>query len=58
MPGCNVSAVLGRGDVMTTWQGNLLGLPNMLLGIGAFATLAAYAAVAGLVAAQFGDRLL
>ncbi|MGW2273922.1 vitamin K epoxide reductase family protein [Streptomyces yangpuensis] len=44
VPGCDVSAVLSCGDVMTTWQGNLLGFPNMLLGIGGFAALAALGA--------------
>ncbi|MDJ0384696.1 vitamin K epoxide reductase family protein [Streptomyces sp. G-G2] len=36
---------------MTTWQGNLLGFPNMLLGIAGFAALAALglALVAGAV---------
>ncbi|MEU9372983.1 vitamin K epoxide reductase family protein [Streptomyces sp. NPDC048255] len=50
-PGCNVNAVLSCGDVMTTWQGNLLGFPNMLLGIAGFAALAALGAalVAGAV---------
>ncbi|MFG2879802.1 vitamin K epoxide reductase family protein [Streptomyces sp. NPDC048337] len=38
-PGCNVNAVLSCGDVMTTWQGNLLGFPNMLLGVAGFAAL-------------------
>ncbi|MFC9295822.1 vitamin K epoxide reductase family protein [Streptomyces sp. NPDC057011] len=38
-PGCNVNAVLSCGDVMTTWQGNLLGFPNMLLGLAGFAAL-------------------
>lgn len=50
-PGCNVNAVLSCGDVMNTWQGNLLGFPNMLLGIAGFAALAALgvALVAGAV---------
>ncbi|AWZ03782.1 MULTISPECIES: vitamin K epoxide reductase family protein [unclassified Streptomyces] len=50
-PGCNVNAVLSCGDVMTTWQGNLLGFPNMLLGIAGFAALAGLGAalVAGAV---------
>ncbi|MFE2289273.1 vitamin K epoxide reductase family protein [Streptomyces sp. NPDC059443] len=50
-PGCNVNAVLSCGDVMTTWQGNLLGFPNMLLGIAGFAGLAGLGAalVAGAV---------
>ncbi|MBT2449171.1 hypothetical protein J7F03_19135 [Streptomyces sp. ISL-43] len=50
-PGCNVNAVLSCGDVMTTWQGNLLGFPNMLLGIAGFAALSGLgtALVAGAV---------
>ncbi|MFG2617998.1 vitamin K epoxide reductase family protein [Streptomyces sp. NPDC048507] len=40
-PGCNINAVLSCGDVMTTWQGNLLGFPNMLLGLAGFGALAA-----------------
>ncbi|MET9605354.1 vitamin K epoxide reductase family protein [Streptomyces sp. NPDC006512] len=55
-PGCNVNAVLSCGDVMTTWQGNLLGFPNMLLGLAGFGALAALGAalVAG---ARFPRRL-
>ncbi|GHI89696.1 vitamin K epoxide reductase family protein [Streptomyces xanthophaeus] len=50
-PGCNVNAVLSCGDVLSTWQGNLLGFPNMLLGLAGFAALAALGAalVAGAV---------
>lgn len=50
-PGCNVNAVLSCGDVMNTWQGNLLGFPNMLLGIAGFAGLSGLgvALVAGAV---------
>ncbi|MEU8779780.1 vitamin K epoxide reductase family protein [Streptomyces sp. NPDC048606] len=44
VPGCDVNAVIGCGDVMTTWQGNLLGFPNMLLGLAGFAALAALGA--------------
>ncbi|MDD9382836.1 vitamin K epoxide reductase family protein [Streptomyces sp. ZAF1911] len=51
-PGCNINAVLSCGDVMTTWQGNLLGFPNMLLGI------AGFAALAGLGAALVAGALL
>lgn len=51
-PGCNVNTVLSCGDVMTTWQGNLLGFPNMLLGI------AGFAALAGLGAALVAGALL
>ncbi|WP_330330383.1 vitamin K epoxide reductase family protein [Streptomyces sp. NBC_00536] len=50
-PGCNINTVLSCGDVMTTWQGNLLGFPNMLLGVAGFAALAGLglALVAGAV---------
>lgn len=50
-PGCNVNAVLSCGDVMATWQSNLLGFPNMLLGLAGFAALAGLglALVAGAV---------
>ncbi|MFJ8308210.1 MULTISPECIES: vitamin K epoxide reductase family protein [unclassified Streptomyces] len=40
-PGCSINSVLNCGDVMDTWQSNLLGFPDMLLGVGAFAALAA-----------------
>ncbi|MGH4028279.1 vitamin K epoxide reductase family protein [Actinomycetota bacterium Odt1-20B] len=40
-PGCNINAVLSCTDVMTTWQSNLFGFPNMLLGIAGFAVLGA-----------------
>ncbi|MFJ3881832.1 vitamin K epoxide reductase family protein [Streptomyces sp. NPDC090077] len=39
-PGCNINAVLSCGDVMTSWQSDLLGPPNALLGLAAFAALA------------------
>ncbi|QES50173.1 vitamin K epoxide reductase [Streptomyces venezuelae] len=39
-PGCNIGPVLSCGDVMSSWQGNLLGFPNMLLGLAGFAALA------------------
>ncbi|MFI8501234.1 vitamin K epoxide reductase family protein [Streptomyces sp. NPDC085524] len=64
-PGCNVGAVLSCGDVMTAWQGNLLGFPNMLLGTAGFAALsglgaallAGYAVVAVLILNRFGPAL-
>ncbi|MDG4857812.1 vitamin K epoxide reductase family protein [Streptomyces sp. T-3] len=43
VPSCNINSVLSCGDVMETWQGNLLGFPNMLIGIPAFAALAGLA---------------
>ncbi|MDK9496972.1 vitamin K epoxide reductase family protein [Streptomyces katrae] len=39
-PGCDINAVLSCGDVMTSWQSHLLGPPNALLGLAAFAALA------------------
>ncbi|MFI6942700.1 vitamin K epoxide reductase family protein [Streptomyces sp. NPDC050418] len=39
VPACSVSPVVSCTDVMDTWQGNLLGVPNMLLGLPAFAVL-------------------
>ncbi|MFG3283993.1 vitamin K epoxide reductase family protein [Streptomyces sp. NPDC048111] len=40
-PGCDINAVLSCGDVMEAWQSDVLGFPNTLLGIAAFAALAA-----------------
>lgn len=39
-PTCNISPVVGCGSAMASWQGNLFGFPNMLLGLGAFAAVA------------------
>ncbi|SDK63282.1 vitamin K epoxide reductase family protein [Streptomyces indicus] len=39
VPACSLNSVVSCTDVMDTWQGNLLGFPNMLLGIPAFAVL-------------------
>ncbi|WP_199551936.1 vitamin K epoxide reductase family protein [Streptomyces sp. N35] len=39
VPACSLNSVLSCTDVMDTWQGNLLGFPNMLLGLPAFAVL-------------------
>jgi uncharacterized membrane protein len=41
VPACNISPVIGCGDVMRTWQANLLGFPNMMLGLSGFAVVAA-----------------
>ncbi|MEU1571231.1 vitamin K epoxide reductase family protein [Streptomyces collinus] len=38
-PSCDISPVVGCGSAMASWQGNLFGFPNMLLGIGAFAVV-------------------
>ncbi|CAM5411782.1 hypothetical protein GCM10010329_77060 [Streptomyces spiroverticillatus] len=46
-PGCDINSVLSCGDVMDSWQGNLLGFPNMLLGVAGFAALAALGLVLG-----------
>ncbi|UXY25560.1 vitamin K epoxide reductase family protein [Streptomyces sp. HUAS TT20] len=40
-PTCNISPVVGCSNTMASWQGNLFGFPNMLLGLGAFAAVAA-----------------
>ncbi|MFF3645252.1 vitamin K epoxide reductase family protein [Streptomyces sp. NPDC002564] len=39
-PGCNINPVISCGDVMDAWQSNVLGFPNMLLGMVGFAALA------------------
>jgi uncharacterized membrane protein len=41
VPGCNISPVVGCGSVLRTWQAGLLGIPNMVLGLAAFAVVAA-----------------
>ncbi len=41
VPSCDVSPVVGCGSAMASPQGNLLGFPNMLIGLGAFAAVAA-----------------
>ncbi|WP_240796593.1 vitamin K epoxide reductase family protein [Streptomyces sp. RFCAC02] len=40
-PSCDIGPVVGCGSTMAGEQGNLLGIPTMLLGIGAFAAVAA-----------------
>ncbi|MFE7447558.1 vitamin K epoxide reductase family protein, partial [Streptomyces chartreusis] len=40
-PPCNISPVVSCGSVMSSPQGSLLGLPNMILGLGAFAAVTA-----------------
>ncbi|OSP25274.1 Vitamin K epoxide reductase, partial [Streptomyces sp. 13-12-16] len=40
VPSCDVSPVVGCGSAMASPQGNLLGFPNMLIGLGAFAAVA------------------
>ncbi|MFI0510233.1 vitamin K epoxide reductase family protein [Streptomyces sp. WSLK1-5] len=40
-PPCNISPVVSCGSVMSSPQGSLFGFPNMLLGLGAFAAVAA-----------------
>jgi uncharacterized membrane protein len=51
-PPCNISPVVSCGSVMSSPQGSLLGFPNMLLGLGAFAAVAALG-----VAVLTGSRL-
>ncbi|MGW2522594.1 vitamin K epoxide reductase family protein [Streptomyces sp. NPDC001617] len=40
-PPCNISPVVSCGSVMSSPEGSLFGFPNMLLGLGAFAAVAA-----------------
>ncbi|MFG2561986.1 vitamin K epoxide reductase family protein [Streptomyces sp. NPDC048496] len=40
-PPCNISPVVSCGSVMSSAQGSQFGFPNMLLGLGAFAAVAA-----------------
>ncbi|MDX3512602.1 vitamin K epoxide reductase family protein [Streptomyces caniscabiei] len=40
-PPCDISPVVSCGSVMSSPQGSLLGFPNMLLGLGAFAAVVA-----------------
>ncbi|MGW5124935.1 vitamin K epoxide reductase family protein [Streptomyces sp. NPDC004069] len=51
-PSCDISPVVSCGGVMSSSQGSLFGFPNMLLGLGAFATVAALG-----VAVLAGSRL-
>ncbi|MET9390265.1 vitamin K epoxide reductase family protein [Streptomyces sp. NPDC006624] len=55
-PPCDLSPVVSCGSVMTSPQGSLLGFPNMLLGLGAFAAVAALGA-AVLTGARLHRRL-
>ncbi|WP_241524785.1 vitamin K epoxide reductase family protein [Streptomyces barkulensis] len=43
-PSCDLSPVVGCGSVLSSPQGSVLGFPNMLLGLGAFAAVAALGA--------------
>jgi uncharacterized membrane protein len=38
-PACDISPVVGCGDVMSSDQGSVFGFPNMLLGLAAFAVV-------------------
>ncbi|MBC7271938.1 MAG: vitamin K epoxide reductase family protein [Streptomyces sp.] len=51
-PSCDINPVIGCGSAMASPQGNLLGFPNMLLGLAAFAAVAALG-----VAVVTGSRL-
>ncbi|MFD5662551.1 vitamin K epoxide reductase family protein [Streptomyces hirsutus] len=51
-PPCDLSPVVSCGSVMSSPQGSLFGFPNMLLGLGAFAAVAALG-VAALTGARF-----
>ncbi|MFF3942950.1 vitamin K epoxide reductase family protein [Streptomyces phaeofaciens] len=55
-PLCNISPVVSCGSVMSSPQGSLLGFPNMLLGLGAFAAVTALG-VAVLSGARLHRRL-
>ncbi|WP_314220366.1 vitamin K epoxide reductase family protein [Streptomyces zaehneri] len=55
-PPCNISPVVSCGSVMSSPQGSLLGFPNMLLGLGAFAAVTVLA-VAVLSGARLHRRL-
>ncbi|WP_258049712.1 vitamin K epoxide reductase family protein [Streptomyces finlayi] len=55
-PPCNISPVVSCGSVMSSPQGSLFGFPNMLLGLGAFAAVAALG-VAVLCGARLHRRL-
>jgi uncharacterized membrane protein len=55
-PPCNISPVVSCGSVMSSPQGSLLGFPNMLLGLGAFAAVTALG-VAVLSGARLHRRL-
>lgn len=39
VPNCNISAWASCGPAMGSWQGSLLGFPNPIVGVGAFAIL-------------------
>lgn len=41
VPPCNISPVVSCGSVMSSSQGSVFGFPNMLLGLAAFAVVAA-----------------
>ncbi|MEU3249877.1 vitamin K epoxide reductase family protein [Streptomyces sp. NPDC006997] len=51
-PSCDINPVIGCGTAMESPQGNLLGFPNMLLGLAAFAVVVALG-----VAVVTGSRL-
>ncbi|MFE0965493.1 vitamin K epoxide reductase family protein [Streptomyces fungicidicus] len=55
-PPCDISPVVSCGSVMSSPQGSLLGFPNMLLGLGAFAAVTALG-VAVLCGARLHRRL-
>lgn len=56
VPACNLSPVVSCGSVMSSPQGSLFGFPNMLVGLGAFAAVAALG-VAVLSGARLHHRL-
>jgi uncharacterized membrane protein len=55
-PPCNISPVVSCGSVMSSPQGSLLGFPNTLLGLGAFAVVTTLG-IAVLTGARLHRRL-
>ena len=55
-PPCNISPIVSCGSVMSSRQGSLLGFPNMLLGLAAFAAVVALG-IAVLTGACLSRRL-
>lgn len=45
VPSCSVNAVVSCGSIMTSWQAELFGFPNPVLGVAAFPVVAAAGAV-------------
>jgi uncharacterized membrane protein len=41
VPSCNISPIISCGNVMKTWQSNVLGFPNSFIGLAAYGALLA-----------------